>query len=90
MEEFGVNAIFGMMTGQAIVEVSWLGQKVQVSPGDARTMAHLLLECAEAAESDACVVHVLTGMGMKRDDVARLLLAMREKRAELESEQDGS
>jgi hypothetical protein len=86
MNEFSAQAIFGLMTGEPIVQVDFAGKRVQVSPDDARAMAMNLLECAEAAESDACVVHCLTDLGMKQDDAAKMLVAMRDKRAQLKGE----
>ena len=90
MSEFSTVSIFGMMTGEPIVQVDFAGQRVQVSPDDARAMAANLLECAEASESDACLVHCLTDMGMAQGEAAKMLLAMREKRAIFKGDHDGN
>ncbi len=79
-----------MMTGLPIVQVDFEGQRVQVAPDTAREMASILLEAAEAADSDACVVHCLTDMGMSQSDAGKFLLAMREKRIEFKETQNGS
>lgn len=86
--KFEATAIFGLMTGEPIVEVEFAGQRLQLAPDDARSMATILLEAAEAAESDACLVHCLTDMGMGRESAGQLLIAMRQKRAELKDGQN--
>jgi hypothetical protein len=78
--QFSVSSLFGMMTGKGLVAVQFGSQKCQIEPGEARRLAMLLLESAEAAESDAAFVHALTAMGMARDGVAKMLQALRTER----------
>jgi hypothetical protein len=55
----GINAIFGLKTKQALIEILWYGHKLQVHSDSAKEHAIQLLEAAEAAESDAFFYHFL-------------------------------
>src|SRR5262245_46491786 len=58
--EIGVKSIISNRTFQPLVEMSWGDLKAQLSLDEARQHAMYILECAEAAESDAFVFQLLT------------------------------
>lgn len=56
----GVQSIVSMRTREPLVLITWGDQSGQLSPDEARQHALRILECAEAAESDAFVFGWLT------------------------------
>ncbi|HEY0658045.1 MAG TPA: hypothetical protein VGD05_06210 [Pyrinomonadaceae bacterium] len=58
--EIWVNSLVSGRTFEPLVEIVWGNQKAQLSLTEARNHALYILECAEAAESDAFVFQWLT------------------------------
>lgn len=54
------ESLFGAETRKPIVQMSNAGDRIQMSPAEARDLALNLLECAEAAEMDAMVFNWMT------------------------------
>lgn len=50
---FFCESIYGMKTKQGIVQIQWDDSKFQLSILQAKKVAHMILECANAAEVDA-------------------------------------
>lgn len=82
---FGVTAIYGRLTREPYVNIEFGATQGQVTPNHAREIAMMLLEAAEAAEADACLVQIFAEMNMPEESVHLLLHAIRLKRGELAS-----
>lgn len=83
----GMKGTFEVVSGyssqrhEPFVEVAMDMSPVQMSPGKAREMGLMLLECAEAAESDAQIMGFAMGaMGLDRASAAKLLDLFRQAR----------
>ena len=69
-----VRSIFGFQSRQPLVELQIGEQTHQMGPDEARTIARLLFECAEAADTDGLVVAYFTGtLGVTFDQVLPIL-----------------
>jgi hypothetical protein len=58
-ETFWAESIYGVKNQKGLVAVKWCGQKLQITPAEARAMAANLLQAAEAAETDEMIVRWL-------------------------------
>jgi hypothetical protein len=83
---FECVTIYGALTDQPLVEVRWpVTLPVMVSPAEARRMAMILLEAANAAEMDAIVYRWMRGrMGMTTEQSAMVMADFRRIRASLD------
>lgn len=72
---FWVTSLYGFNTKQPRVNFAMPGgEMVQMSPAEARDLAHNLLSCADAAESDAFIVEWLQGtLGLEERQSAQIL-----------------
>ena len=67
--------------GEPFVEMRWGSQSGQFTPDEARVFALHILECAEAANSDAAIYRVITKrMELSPHAAGTMLDAMREAR----------
>lgn len=79
-----VSSIYGAHTRQGLVKVDW-GDTLHelITPAEARRVAGLLLECAEAAEIDAIVVEFfMSRMNLPIEQAALVLDDFRKLRGE--------
>lgn len=75
--ESGVSAF----TGEAFIALRWGEQRGQLTVAEARAHAFALLECCEAAESDAFVFEFMCErVGATKEHAAQMLVAFREYR----------
>lgn len=74
----GVSAF----TGEPFVQLRWGIQMAQFTPEEARQYALNVLAVAEASESDAAVVKMLTDdIGLPEQAALQFLVALRDRRA---------
>jgi hypothetical protein len=72
----GVN-----LHGQGFVHQAWAGLRAQFTPDQARAHALRLLEAAEAAESDQCVLALLEkDIGLDRNRAVQIIGTLRQYR----------
>lgn len=82
-DEIFVNSIVSNKTGEGFVQVMWNGKAGQLTVTEAKQLGMQFLVCAEAAESDAGVVHVLMNkIGTTFDVAMGILTHIREYREE--------
>jgi hypothetical protein len=66
--------IFGFHTQKPLIEIEWYGEKIQQEPDIMIAHAQSLLECAEAAESDAFYYYFLQEkLGFSREEAQPLI-----------------
>ena len=80
---FFVSSIMGYHTGRGLVELTLGAERAQIVPAKAREIAQMILEAASAAEGDEILSRTLEQTGMRRMQVAQVLLAMRHQRAQV-------
>lgn len=67
-------------TGRGFCQFDWDGRTAQFTPADARQLALHLLEAAAAAEQDAAVWRMATGMlGLAKEQAGVLVQAVRDQ-----------
>lgn len=81
---FGATSIYGAGTGRGLVELTFGGEKHQVTPAKAREIATFLQEAAAAAEGDEALMRVIERQGMSRQRGLQLLQAQRQERTIIE------
>lgn len=81
---FGARSIYGANTRKGLVEITFNGPPVLVSPAKAREVATFILEAATAAEGDEVLMRVLDRAGMSPQRAAQVLMAMRVERQIIE------
>lgn len=81
-ENFHVTSIYGVKTNEALVEVMFMGNKFQVVTSEARKIAMLLIECAEAAEQDAALFNWAVRNKFTKEKAAQLIVMVRRAREE--------
>jgi hypothetical protein len=86
---FHAETIYGAMTDQPLVKITSTSTfPFMVSPNEARRMAMVLLEVAEAAEMDATVYRWMRGaVGATVEQSARMMAEFRTIRVKLADEQ---
>lgn len=76
-----VNSIVSASTGQPFVQFAASQLRWQMTPSEARTWAHVILEAAESADQDAFLVDwLVTRLDVERGQAAQILLEYREFR----------
>ena len=79
-----VNSLYGHRTKRGLVHIHFAGSKrevgYQISPAEARRVGRLLIECAEAAETDEFLVGWLRQGDINEENAARLLMEFRKFR----------
>ena len=65
-----VSSIVSQATREGIVQVQWGAKACQFSVASARQLGIQLLECAEAAETDAAIFHIFTEKVKAEEHVA--------------------
>lgn len=81
MGTFEVVSGYSSQRSEPFVEVAMDMSPIQMSPEKAREMGLMLIECAEAAESDAQIMGFAMGaMGLDRTHAAQLLDLFRQAR----------
>ena len=89
---FVISGVGGAEEGaiRPFVDVTIRGQRMQVPPEKAREIGMMMLECAEAADSDATTVEFMeTHVGMNRKDATRVLIEHRDIRDRRRTERMG-
>jgi hypothetical protein len=86
---FNAETIYGALTDKPLVKVTTTATfPMLVSPNEARRMANVLLEAAEAAEMDATVYRWMKGkMGASVEQAAMVMHDFRQIRQQLSREQ---
>ena len=80
--DFAVSSIYGYATQKPYVNIEVSISPMQASPAKAREMALMLLESADAAESDAVLIgYALDALGLDTSGAAQLLNQFRSYRA---------
>jgi hypothetical protein len=75
--ESGVSA----KTGEPFVNIKWKDRAGQLTVTDARQHALAILECAEAAESDAFIIKFFRErVGLSQEKAAQVLIDFRSQR----------
>lgn len=83
---FKVNSIYGVKTKQGIVEIFWNGkEKMQVSILEAKRMAYMILEAAEAASTDQALVRLCEKLNLPMEAWALLMQQLRDLRIETDT-----
>jgi hypothetical protein len=72
-----VSSAYGARTQRGYVEIEIGSTKHQISPDEARTIGHMLLECAEAAQSDQFIMHLARDLDLDQHEAGMLLLRLR-------------
>ena len=79
---FWCTSILGYNTGKPLVQFSYPGGDVMISPAKARSLALNLLQCADAAQSDMAIFGILTeSVGLDVNSAGRLIKELRDRRA---------
>ena len=79
-----VLSLYGARTRQPSDQLVLYDQMHSLSPEEARRVAHLLLECAEAAETDTFVMEYITAVTGEERLAMQVLRAFRKARDERE------
>jgi hypothetical protein len=74
---FYVRSMYGVETNMAIVELEIRGKRHQISSEEARRVAMLMLECAEASEQDGALFNWGIKQGFPKEKAAQLVLMLR-------------
>jgi hypothetical protein len=70
----GIEVIFGLKTATDLINVSWYETQIQMEVDNARFHASVLLQTAEASESDRFFYHFLFGtVGVGIDDANKMV-----------------
>ena len=82
----GLDVIFGHNTQQSLIILSWYGSKIQLDLTIAKRHANILLEAAEAAQTDRWMFNFFGDVGMTTEEVSQMLSGYAEfrKRGTLE------
>ena len=72
-----VTSLVAQSTGEGVVQFVWGDKHAQLSCDEAREHARGILECAEAAETDAFLVEFFVKIGASRDYAVRMLTEFR-------------
>lgn len=84
-----VTSIYGHHTRQGIVELSVGEHKTQILPEKAREIAHMLIDAAEAAETDEFLMDTFIGVvGLDDRSAAQMLNQFRQARAVRQAKDD--
>ena len=76
-----VSSGYGRNSERGFVELTLNDQRSQMEPAKAREIGLMLIESAEAAISDQCVIELLKRVGITSDDArGRILIDLREIR----------
>jgi hypothetical protein len=76
-----VESGFGYNTQQPFVSLKLRDIAVMISPAEARDLAHNLLSCAEAAESDGFIMNFAQkDLDLPQEHATRMLMAFRKSR----------
>src|SRR5687768_17608912 len=76
-----VKSLVSHRTGEGVVEFTWGEKRAQLTCEEARRHALGVLECAEAAETDAFIVEFFhQELGMERDKAIQILGSFRSYR----------
>lgn len=81
-----VQSIFGAKTRRGLVVLEVDGHERMMDPAEAQRIARMLMECAEAAESDSIAWHWLSsllGKDASEQQLAAMLLDWRKMRGQL-------
>lgn len=72
------KSLVSRTTGEGVVEFTWGDKQAQLTCEEARKHALGVLECAEAAETDAFIVEFFhQELGMERDKAIGILVSFR-------------
>lgn len=77
-----VQSVVSAATGRPLVQIKWGDQVGQITPDEARQHALILLDAANAAETDAALLRFTRLMGGNDQDAARLLAHFRASRGD--------
>jgi hypothetical protein len=78
-----ITSLVSSRTKEGVVELNWGDKKAQFSPEEARKHALKILECADAAETDAFIVDFFVKrLGQKFEQSLRILQDFRAFREE--------
>lgn len=91
LDFFVTSTIYGARTREPYVGIEWRGQKIQVSPEEARRMGMLLIEAGQAALLDAFLVEWVMEIGIDLPQASTVLgefRVWRGRRADEQSEGD--
>ena len=69
-----VTSIVSSRTLEGMVNLQWDGKACQLSVQEARQLGMQLLKCAEAAEGDAGIFHILTKQAGVEEGIAYQVL----------------
>lgn len=87
---FWSESVFGALTGQPMVKLSFAGRSTTVSSDDARTIARDIIDTAHAADADAFLVDFLREkLGLDTPAAVAMLREFRDWRI-ARSERDGT
>lgn len=82
-KQISMESIVSAFTGEPFVQLHWGELHAQMTPDEARQHAFAILECAEAADSDAFLFHFARKrVGMDEERAAKLIFSFREFRGE--------
>jgi hypothetical protein len=91
MPDLLLNAIVSGRNKEPYVQIMLGGKAAQLTPDEARSFALQLMVCAEAATSDAFLVHFMGGLGEGPDHDAmmgQLLASFRDYRDSMRAKGD--
>jgi hypothetical protein len=86
LKDFQVESGVSIFDGKAFVNIIIDGESHQVRPAKSREMAMMLLECAEASVHEAVLFDLLSESGEDKQSGARMIAALRDRRAKFEEE----
>lgn len=82
-ETIWITSLVSSRTKEGVVELNWGDKKAQLSPEEARKHALKILECADAAETDAFIVEFFVKrLGQEFDKALMILQDFRSFRDE--------
>ena len=80
-KDFHVSSIYGAKTKQGIVVIEWEpGKKEQLSILDAKKIAYMILEAAEAASTDQALVRLCERLNLPMEAWGMLMQELRKTR----------
>lgn len=82
LENFFVESIYGAKTKQGLVQIQWKDLKTQCTILDAKKIAYMILEAAEAAATDQALIGFFEKMNFPMEALAVLLKEMRSMRGQ--------
>jgi hypothetical protein len=83
MKTIHVESMVASRDGMPFVVLKWGDERGQLTPDEAREHAHLILEAADAAESDAFIFKFVTEKIQIPEQAAQILLEFRKFRDQL-------